>query len=752
MAEELHRLLKRQIHRTMGPDFTPDARMRALLDLVDDYYRQVERDRSLIENALAVSSEELESLYARLRDRTDAERAIFRSFTTSVPDLLFVKAVDGVYQTCNPAFERLLGLREDQVLGRTVHDVLPGAMAQEISAIEREVLASGRSDLREQWIHLPNGEERCLEMLRAPYFGGDGRTLGLIGIGRDVTDRRRLEEQTRLAALVYRNSGEGMLVTDAEYRIVDMNPACERITGYALDEVRGRTPETFNSGRQDRAFYESMRDTVARLGHWHGEVWDRRKSGETHVKSMTVSRIMDAQGGVHGYVMLFSDVTQRKQADDMIWRQANFDMLTGLPNRRMLRERLEHEMRQADRARCSLALLLLDLDHFKEINDTLGHQVGDDLLVESARRISACTRETDTVARLGGDEFIVILTRLTDARHAETVATKIIERLAEPFQLGDTVGYVSASIGITLYPQDAREADDLLKGADQAMYVAKRQGRNRFSHFTAGLQTAAQERLRLIADLREAVEHDEFLLHFQPVVDAATGHIHKAEALVRWDHPARGTVGPEEFIRIAEETGLIVPIGDWVFREATRWAARWSAIIPGFQVTVNVSPVQFRAEAAASRASWIECVSGSSLSPHAMVIEITEGLLLQADAEVTDTLKHLRQAGIGIAVDDFGTGYSSLAYLHRFDIDLLKIDQAFVASLQTQASNGALCEAIIVMAHKLGLKVVAEGVETQVQADLLSSAGCDSMQGFLFSRPLPPEQLEAILRHGAVGR
>ena len=727
----------------------PDARLTALLSLVSDYYREVERDRGLLENALAVNSAELEDLYVRLRERTEAERAIFRSFTNAVPDLFFVKSGQGVYRGCNPAFERMLGLREEQVIGRTVHDVLPHAMAEEITRIERQVIESGKPDLREQWIGVPSGEERCLEMLRAPYFAVDGSPLGLIGIGRDVTDRRRLEEQTRLAALVYQSTGEGMLVTDADWRIVDINPAGERITGYEAAEILGRTPEFFNSGQQDRAFYEAMRESVDRTGHWHGEVSDRRRSGEPHTKSVVVNRLAGAEGSVQGYVMLFSDITEKKQADELIWKQANRDMLTGLLNRRMLRERLENEIRQSDRSRCSLGVLLIDLDHFKEINDTLGHLVGDNLLKEAARRISACTRETDAIARLGGDEFIVLLTRLTDPRQAEKVASKIIARLAEPFQLGEAVGYISASVGITLYPQDAREVEDLLKSADQAMYVAKRQGRNRFSRFTQGLQTAAQERLRMVGDLRKAVADASFHLNFQPIVDVASGQIHKVEALVRWDHPVRGLVPPEEFIPIAEETGLIVPIGDWVFHQAARWAARWRSIVPGFQVTVNVSPVQFRSEAAASRESWVGRMQDLALERDALILEITEGLLLHADTDVTSALGALRGAGLGIAVDDFGTGYSSLAYLHRFDVDFLKIDQAFVASLGTSESNATLCEAIIVMAHKLGLKVVAEGVETEAQADLLRKAHCDAMQGFLFSRPIPPEQLEAILRHGA---
>jgi diguanylate cyclase (GGDEF)-like protein/PAS domain S-box-containing protein len=741
----------------MGPDFVVDDRLKPLLELIDEYYRQVDRDRVLIENALAVNSEELESLYARLRERTEAERAMFRSFTTSVPDLFFVKSPQGQYRGCNPAFEKMLGLQEHDVIGRTVHDVLPSEMAEEITVIETAVMASGQPDVREQWIRIPTGDLRCLEMLRAPYFASDGTPLGLIGIGRDVTDRRRLEDQMRLASLVYQHTGEGMLVTDAEFRIIDINPACTRITGYRLDEVLGRTPEMFNSGRQDRAFYDEMHQVLQDLGYWHGEVEDRRKGGQVYTKSMVVNRLLEDEGAVQGYVMLFSDVTQKKEADEKIWKQANLDALTGLPNRRMLRERLEHELRQADRGRCSVGVLLIDLDHFKEVNDTLGHLVGDDLLVEAARRISACTRETDIVARLGGDEFIVILTRVGDPRHVEAVATKIIDRLAEPFQLGESSAYVSASVGVTLYPQDAREVEDLIKSADQAMYAAKRQGRNRFSHFTQGLQTAAQERLRMIVDLRAALEGrvnegGQLRLHFQPIVDTRSGHIHRAEALIRWEHPTRGSIEPDQFIGRAEETGLIVKLGDLVFHEAARWAARWHAIIPGFQVSVNVSPVQFRPEGAASRESWIGLMGSPQLPPGSMVVEITEGVLLQPEVDPSGILSNLRKAGIEVALDDFGKGYSSLGFLNRYQVDLIKIDQEFVSRLTSPTADCSLCEAIIVMAHKLGLKVVAEGVETQVQADLLSAAGCDSMQGYLFSRPIPPEQLEAILRHGAKGR
>jgi diguanylate cyclase (GGDEF)-like protein/PAS domain S-box-containing protein len=544
-----------------------------------------------------------------------------------------------------------------------------------------------------------------------------------------------------------------MLVTDANYRIIDINAAGARITGYQLDEVRGQRPDIFNSGRQDLAFYELMQRTVDEFGYWKGEVEDRRKNGDTYDKSMLINRLMGGDGTVHGYVMLFSDITEKKKDAEIIWRQANYDMLTRLPNRLMLRERLEHEIRQITRAGCSLALLLIDLDNFKEVNDTRGHLVGDNLLKEAACRISACTRESDTVARLGGDEFTVILTRITDPKHVETVAEKIITHLAEPFQLGDSVAYISASVGITLCPDDADEAEALLKNADQAMYVAKRQGRNRFSHFTQDLQTAAQDRDRMSRDLRTAIKDKQFHLEFQPIVDPITGHICKAEALLRWDHPIRGVVLPDDFIPLAEETGMIVSIGDWVFREAARWASRWNRLVPGgFQISVNASPVQFRPEAAATLRDWITFLHNHDIPGSCMVIEITEGLLLNADADVSQILLALRMAGIQMAIDDFGTGYSSLAYLNKFDIEFLKIDQSFISSLSAAPADRALCEAIIVMAHKLSLQVIAEGVETAEQRNLLRQAACDFLQGYLLSRPITPEQLEAVLKHGATIR
>ena len=634
-----HRLLARQLQRLMGKDFIPDERWSSLLQLVSDSYHEADRERRWLENTFTVNSEELEAVKAQLRAKVESEQALLRSFTNSIPeDLFFAKSMDGLYMGCNEVFARVMGLSENEIVGKSDAQLISADKAEVLRALEREVLDTGKRNVQDEWIMHPDGSMHCMEMLRAPYFGVDGKPLGLIGIGRDVTVKKQADEQ-------------------------------------------------------------------------------------------------------------------KKEVDEKNYQLANFDSLTGLPNRHSFREKLEHEIRHADRARLSLALLLIDLDQFKEINDTLGHLVGDVLLVEAARRISACTRESDTVARLGGDEFTVILSRVKDPKDVESVAQKIIERLGEPFQLGESVVYVSASIGITVYPQDATEVEELLKSADQAMYVAKRQGRNRFSHFTQSLQTAAQERLHMITDLRAAILENQFHLHYQPMMDMATGHIRMAEALVRWDHPTRGIIMPKDFIPLAEETGLIVQIGDWVFEEAARWASRWNELLPGgFQVCVNTSPVQFRAESAASQIKWIEYLQSHNIPGECVVVEITEGVLLNADEDSLKMLANLRNANIQIAIDDFGTGYSSLAYLTKFDIEYLKIDKQFIHSLSKDVRDTALCEAIIVMAHKLGLQVIAEAVEHHLQDEMLDKAGCDFVQGYLYSRPILAEQLDAILRHGAIGR
>jgi diguanylate cyclase (GGDEF)-like protein len=460
-------------------------------------------------------------------------------------------------------------------------------------------------------------------------------------------------------------------------------------------------------------------------------------------RGMVISR--DEAGQALRMIGTHTDISERKASEAMIWQQAHFDALTGLPNRRMLRERLEQELKRGRRDGLQLAVLFLDLDRFKEVNDTLGHDQGDVLLAEAARRISACLREVDTVARMGGDEFTVIITELQSTNALEGILQKLLQTLGAAFTLGSEQVFISASIGVTVYPSDGTEIEDLLKNADQALYAAKDAGRNRYSFFTLALQHAAQWRAQLIHDLREALTEQQFRVVYQPIVELANGTIHKAEALVRWQHPTRGLISPAEFIPVAESCGLIVPLGEWVFRQAADQVQIWRASLhPQFQISVNKSPVQFE-NPSADTLPWLAQLMTRGLRGDSIVVEITEGLLLSNSDSVVTQLIQLGRDGIQVSLDDFGTGYSSLAYLQKFDIDYLKIDQSFVRQLVPGSTDLALCQAIIVMAHALGMKVIAEGVETQMQRDLLTAAGCDYAQGYYYSRPVSATEFEMLV-------
>ncbi|HVK57055.1 MAG TPA: EAL domain-containing protein [Burkholderiales bacterium] len=444
-----------------------------------------------------------------------------------------------------------------------------------------------------------------------------------------------------------------------------------------------------------------------------------------------------------------SDISEKRQSDELIRRHANFDTLTGLPNRRLFRDRLDQEVKKSHRTGLPVALLFIDLDHFKEANDLLGHDVGDLLLIEAAKRISACLRESDTIARLGGDEFTAILADLYEVPHVESIAQKIIDTLSAPFRVGAEIVHLSASIGITLYPTDASNVEDLMRNADQAMYAAKNAGRNQFSYFTPIMQQAAHTRLRLIGDLRNALSNGQLEVHYQPIIDLFSGDIVKAEALLRWHHPLRGSIDPRLFIPFAEESGLINEIGDWVFKEAAACSQQWSSRLGApFQISVNKSPVQFLSRS--EETNWLQHLETLGLPGSSISVEITEGVLLNASASVTDTLLQYRDAGIQVAIDDFGTGYSSMAYLRKFDIDYLKIDQSFIADMAFDAGDRAIVRSVVAMAHELGLKVIAEGIETPEQKALLIDAECDFGQGFLFSKPVSSTEFERVLMRSSL--
>ena len=529
------------------------------------------------------------------------------------------------------------------------------------------------------------------------------------------------------------------------------NPAFCASVGRSLGESLGKRPSEVPGGPNALIYEKKITEAISSGKSGQFELKWVSSDGQEQCAHIRLTPEIDRSGNVNSVLAIGRDLSDRMAFEATIWQQANFDALTHLPNRQMFHDRLNHEAVMSARSGQRMALMLIDLDRFKEVNDSLGHDTGDILLIEAARRITSCVRESDTVARLGGDEFTVILPNLNDTESIDRIAKTIIDKLAEPFKLGQDEAFISASVGVTLYPDDTGELDVLFKNADQAMYAAKSAGRNRFSYFTSDLQVAAEKRRRLTSDLRAALPGGQFQIYYQPIVDLATGEIYKAEALIRWLHPERGTISPLDFIPLAEDTGLIVPIGDWMFKQAVQQARQWrSRFHPSFQISVNVSPVQIRQDNLLC-IQWPEYLVQEGMPGQSVAVEITEGLLLQAESKIDEKLLTFRDAGIRISIDDFGTGYSSLAYLRRFDIDFLKIDRSFVQNLAFDGDNRALCEAMVVLAHKMGLKVIAEGVETTEQRDFLIAVGCDYAQGFLYSEPVPADQFEVLLWPAVVG-
>lgn len=541
----------------------------------------------------------------------------------------------------------------------------------------------------------------------------------------------------------------GIVALSPDGHFQEANDSFCRLTGYPREKILSLNWEDLEYP-DDISLVRERLEKIGR-GEIDSDVVDSRflhQNGEVLHVHAAIKAIRKTSGNMDSFVVNIEDVTGKKKSQETIWRQANFDMLTGLPNRFMFFDRLRQEIMMAHREHFSLALLFIDLDRFKEVNDTMGHSLGDKLLVEASSRIVSCLRESDTVSRFGGDEFTAVLSRLPGGDPVEGVAEKILNHLSEPFSLSGTQEsvFISASIGITLYPSDGDDAEKLLQNADQAMYVAKNAGRNRFAYFTSALQEKAQLRLMMHNELRNALDRSELILYFQPIVDFATKRMVKAEALLRWNHPKRGLILPAEFISLAEETGLIVGIGNFVFRESVRWMMRWAAILPpDFQMSVNMSAVQFESRKPLVE-EWLSVLEASGLSGKNIAIEITESLLMGIGSAVTEKLLAFARNGIQVSIDDFGTGYSSLAYLRKFHIDTLKIDQSFVRNLEVNEESRILSEGIVILAHKLGLDVVAEGVETQGQFDFLSSIGCNYAQGFFLSRPLSAGLFEEYLR------
>ena len=562
---------------------------------------------------------------------------------------------------------------------------------------------------------------------------------------RDITQRKANEEALHLASLVYNNSSEGMAITDANGIIYDVNPAFCKATLYNREEVVGQSSAILSSGKHDKSFYNKMWSELKQTGRWQGEVINRKKSGKLYTELLTIDTIYDQNNIAIRRIAIFTDLTEKKQANETIWRQAHFDHLTDLPNRLELKERLNKQLLNVDSSNNQLVIMLLDIDHFKDINDTLGHHYGDNLLKLVSQRIVQSAKNAEFVARIGGDEFVIVFNHIKSTRHINQIASNILLSLSSALHIEKEEFFISASIGIACAPNDGENTEQLLKAADQAMYKAKSNGRNGFEFFSADMREHAQARMLLLKDLRSAIEQEQFELFYQPIVALNNLQIHKAEGLIRWQHPKKGLISPIAFIPLAEETRQINAIGQFVFAQALQTLNDIKKLTDDtFQISVNVSPVQLSTPDSGID-DWYAMLNAAKLPASSIVAEITEGLMVNPEALTQRRLKEIVKSGMQLALDDFGTGYSSLAYLQEMDTDYLKIDKRFVDNIQVGSQELALCEAIIVMAHQLGLKVIAEGIETKLQMQLLLDAGCDYGQGYLFSKPLNKSDFMTLL-------
>jgi len=681
-----------------------------------------------------------------------AAEARLRAIFDASPDPLLISTEQGVITMTNQQVEALLGYKVEELIGQSIECLVPERFRMAHPGLRAGFAAS--SVARRMMGHdlvvkaaRKDGSECDVEISLSRIETPQG--LFFASALRDVTERKQAEAELRIAAAAF-ESQEGMVITDANTVILRVNRAFTETTGYTAAEAVGQTPRLLKSGRHDADFYRTMWQTINLTGTWQGEIWDRRKNGQIYPKWLTITAVKSEAGSVTHYVGTHTDITARKLAEDEIKQLAFNDPLTQLPNRRLLLDRLGHALASSARSGRSGALLYIDLDNFKTLNDTLGHDIGDLLLQQVAQRLTTCVREGDTVARLGGDEFVVMLEDLSGnseeaATQTEFVGEKILATLNQPYLLAGHDYRSTPSIGVTLFSGHQYSIEELLKHADLAMYKSKATGRNRVRFFDPSLEVTVNEHATLEKDLRRALAERQFLLHYQAQIvdeDYLTG----AEVLVRWRHPERGMLSPAVFIPIAEETGLILPLGHWVLQTACAQLAIWATQpeMAHLTIAVNVSANQLHQNDFVEQV--LAVIDDTGANPQRLKLELTESLLLSHVEEAIEKMLALKSRGVGFSLDDFGTGYSSLAYLKRLPLDQLKIDQSFIRDVLVDSNDAAIARTVIALAGSLGLDVIAEGVETETQRAFLARSGCHAYQGYLFSRPLPIDGFEEFAR------
>lgn len=710
---------------------------------------------------------ESERQKAKLQDKANQQHALSRfvdRVMDTMDDLLFVIDTEGRILRLNTGVERELGFTEAELLGTGIDDLLPPAEQQHLaghlptlpwpikSALLEAVRLNGYYTGEHELLGKNQDSSKAIYWLKSSLLHSEqGKLEGAVVTALNITELKDRETRLRLSAKVFETSSEAIFITDPQGTILEVNEAFCAITGYERFEVLSRNPRMLKSNLHDRSFYKNLWQSLLNEGEWKGEIWDRRKNGEFCPMLLSINAVTDKLGQLTHYVAISTDISHQKQTEQELKQLAYYDVLTGLPNRFLFKDRFEHEICLAQRNNARLALFFLDLDHFKNVNDSLGHWAGDSLLKIIATRIQDCLRKTDTVARMGGDEFTVILPGLIGITDATELARKLVDAMTRPAQINDHTVFVGVSIGIAIFPDDGDDFDTLTKHADTAMYAAKAKGRGMFQYFEAGMNEAAHQRLSLENALRLAIEQEEFQLYYQPKADSALNRITGAEALVRWRRPGFGIIPPDRFIPIAEETALIIPLGKWILKTVCLQANKWADKQKGFRIAINLSPLQLLADDFIAILDLI--LDETHTNPEWIELEVTEGLVMHDIEKVTERLQQIRARGIHIAMDDFGTGYSSLSYLQKLPIHTLKIDRSFISAYNddSDSNEAAFIKTIVSMGQVLNMKVVAEGVETESQLALLQSYGCHEIQGYYLSPPVPADEFQRRwIDHGIV--
>ncbi len=682
----------------------------------------------------------------RKRDLLDSEDKLARQqqILDQIHDSVIAMDLSGYITGWNKGAEQQFGYTAEEAIGKNILFLYADENEDEDALLHEAFLDHGGREMVVKR-RKKSGEVFWASLSLSLSRDARGNPTAILGYLVDITERLKAEAELRLQAAIFEYSDEGIIVTDVSKRILSVNRSFTKITGYEAHEAIGQLPSMLKSGLHDRAFYDEMNASLAKNGLWIGELWNRRKNGENFPAWMSISGVRNKDGIITHYFSVFSDLTERKNAEQQIYRLAFYDTLTGLPNRLRLQTLLRQSLLEAQRSKKHGAILFIDLNRFKQINDSLGHAHGDTLLKEVAARLSAVLRGEDVIARLGGDEFVVALMDITKHEDASVVAQKILDSLSAPIMVEGHELLISASIGISVYPDDGDDAETLIKNADIAMYRAKQgETHDGYMFFSPDMNRRALERLKLESNLRRALERGELALHYQPQMNLQNGKMVGAEVLLRWNHSETGMISPATFIPLAEETGLIVPIGQWILETVCARNREWQRIgLPIVKLAVNISAKQFRPDLPRMVA---EILARHELDARFLELEITESMIMQNVEGVITMMDEFQLLGIGLSLDDFGTGYSSLSYLKRFPIDKLKIDQSFVRGITKDSDDEAITRAIISLSKNLGLRVIAEGVETEEQLAFLKAAGCEKIQGYYYSRPLPEDEFVKFLQ------